>query len=260
MPSPAAAPLDRLPAPWRGDRLVCSRLGSPDHLRLHGDDSGLVMLAPTAQGLSVSGYGAGCPEIVAGLCEAGELNRLLRWIDLPREVALAAPVRDRLRLTRQPGWDWLWTEVPPDPAPVAVVALDPVRDAAAITDCLAEANPQTWGDPNAPDQVGWWGVVEAGVLIGVIGAAARPGGSATATSWHLEGLGVRPGARGRGLGSALTAAATRAGLAAGADWVSLGVWAANLAAIRIYHRLGYRTGHQRASWRPAAGHDAACHD
>jgi predicted GNAT family acetyltransferase len=55
---------------------------------------------------------------------------------------------------------------------------------------------------------------------------------------------VRPGARGQGLGAALTAGASRALLAEGAEWVSLGMWDDNDGARRIYHRLGFRTVHR----------------
>lgn len=70
-------------------------------------------------------------------------------------------------------------------------------------------------------------------------------------SWHLHGLGVVPELRGTGLGTALSATAVRAGLAAGAQWVSLGMYARNDDARRIYHRLGFRTDAELTSFSPA---------
>ncbi len=49
---------------------------------------------------------------------------------------------------------------------------------------------------------------------------------------------VAPRHRGRGLGAAITAAMTRV-LLERYDMVALGVYPSNLAAIRLYRRLGY---------------------
>jgi ribosomal protein S18 acetylase RimI-like enzyme len=86
--------------------------------------------------------------------------------------------------------------------------------------------------------------------VGVIGAGRQGAAAEDGFSWHLHGLGVDPGARRGGLGTALMTAATAEGLAAGAEWVSLGVWAANEPALRIYRRLGFRTDHRGRSYRP----------
>ena len=49
---------------------------------------------------------------------------------------------------------------------------------------------------------------------------------------------MAPACRGRGLGAALTAGMSRA-LAARHDVLALGVYPANVGAIRLYRRLGY---------------------
>ncbi len=259
MPSPAPTLLDALPAAWLADPLVCSRRSELAGARAVGDDQTLVTLTRTPEGLAVSGYGLGAGGLVARVAAAGLLDEPLLRIDLPRPAGLPEDLTRSLRLELQPGWDWLWTRTMPPPPAVEVTALDPVADGAAIRECLADANPDNWGQPGSPDDAGWWGVTGDGRLAGVIGAAAHPGAGADGASWHLKGLAVRDAARGRGLGTALTAAATRDGLAAGLDWVSLGVWAANLNAIRLYHRLGFETIHRRASWRPSDDvHTPAC--
>ncbi|WP_372595419.1 GNAT family N-acetyltransferase, partial [Actinotalea sp.] len=78
--------------------------------------------------------------------------------------------------------------------------------------------------------------------------AGEPG--AGDLSWHLHGLGVLPSARGRGLGEALTAAATAAGLDAGCDWLSLGMYASNSVARRLYERLGYVVEGRFTTYQP----------
>ena len=70
------------------------------------------------------------------------------------------------------------------------------------------------------------------------------GGLAFAEAAILVGM-VLPGE------TALLVAAANAGLSSGADWVSLGVWADNEPALRIYRRLGWRTDARMRSYRPA---------
>jgi ribosomal protein S18 acetylase RimI-like enzyme len=175
----------------------------------------------------------------------------LRWLSLPRGADLPASVCEELGVEPLPGWDWMSaTTVADVPGTNRVERLDLSVDLPAIVDCLAAGNPTTDSDPAGPHEAGWWGVRDGDRLTGVIGAGSRGGTSAGGVSWHLHGLGVRPEGRRSGLGTALMVAATAEGLAAGADWVSLGVWADNEPALRIYRRLGFRTDHQGRSYRP----------
>ncbi|MDQ7992328.1 MAG: N-acetyltransferase [Propionicimonas sp.] len=239
-----------VPARWRSDRLLCSQLSLLDGAGVVADDDALLLLPAVADGPSISGYGPGSGRLLAGLVERGEVAAPLRWLDLPREARLDADSCARLAVEPLPGWDWMVATRPPTAPTLPVVRLDLARHRGAIEDCLAEANPGTWARPGADDDLGWWGVRGPDGLLGVIGASRRDGARPGSTSWHLHGLGVRPSARGRGHGGALTAAATRAGLAGGADWVSLGVWADNRTAIDLYHRLGFATEHRRGSYQP----------
>lgn len=194
-------------------------------------------------------------QLVAGRVErraaAGEPTGV-DWMSVPRGAQVDARHLGLLGLAPYSSWDWLVTDAEP-PAVAAedvVVPLDPVAEADAVRACLAVANPGTTADPTAADQAAWFGVPDGGRLAGVVGVSLRGGPDDASWSWHLHGLGVRPAARGRGLGAALTATATRAGLRGGASWVSLGMYAENDTARRIYHRLGYVTEGEFDSFGP----------
>jgi ribosomal protein S18 acetylase RimI-like enzyme len=166
---------------------------------------------------------------------------------------LPAALRAALGVRPATAWDWMAALAPP-PVPSSadrtVVRLDPVTDLDAIRACLTRANPGTRADPSHPDEAGWWGVRDGARLLGVIGAAARLGDPDGADeSWHLHGLGTLPQARGQGIGGLLTAAAARAGFAAGVDWVSLGMYASNETARRVYLRLGFAVEGRFTSYR-----------
>ena len=56
---------------------------------------------------------------------------------------------------------------------------------------------------------------------------------------YLSSIGTSDWARGRGLGELVTATATADAIAAGSEWIHLGVFADNTAAIRLYRRVGF---------------------
>ncbi|HYB63581.1 MAG TPA: GNAT family N-acetyltransferase [Thermoplasmata archaeon] len=84
-----------------------------------------------------------------------------------------------------------------------------------------------------------WGAFDHGTLIGAARAAVR-----LPTVWLLGGVVVDPGARGRGHGRALLAAALASGRAAGAR-VGLYVREDRVDARRLYERLGFRASGRR---------------
>ena len=244
---------DALPPRWRNDRPLLSDRHKLARARVVGDDEGIVVLFDGLTGLSIAGYGSGgqAAGLVTRLVEDGALTPPLRWMSLPRATDLAPYVTEALHVEPLPGWDWMsTTSIAEVPGTGRVERLTLPDDVPAILDCLGEANPTTGSDPTSPHEAGWWGVRDGGRLLGVIGAGRRGGATETGFSWHLHGLGVRPDGRRGGLGTALMVAATADGLAAGADWVSLGVWAHNEPALRIYRRLGFRTDLQGRSYRP----------
>jgi GNAT superfamily N-acetyltransferase len=83
-------------------------------------------------------------------------------------------------------------------------------------------------------QATWLLTAETGYCGCVQGLRERTGLGA------IQNLGVAPGHRGRGLGTALLLKALAGFVAAGLGWARLEVTAQNDGAVRLYHRLGFR--------------------
>ncbi|AEE46147.1 GNAT family N-acetyltransferase [Cellulomonas fimi] len=257
------AVLDRLPARWRAARVLLG--GDPRWYDAHvvGDDDAVLLAAPSGTGPSLFGLGdrRGVERLVAAavrdrahpdslLGRAGFVDRA-RWMTVARDAVPGPAVLGPLGLQPFSTWDWMAADAlpPRHPAEVLVRPLDRHAEADAIRACLAVANPRTSAGPDGPDEAGWWGVDGPDGLHGVVGATVRGGGRAP-TSWHVHGLAVLPQESGRGLGTALTATVVRSALAAGAEFVSLGLYADNERARRVYERLGFRTELRAASYGP----------
>ncbi len=200
--------------------------------------------------MTIPRIGAGPADVLGEPTDQGTRHRAAEDLD-PRLQA-------ELEVRPVSAWDWMVTAERPSDLDPTVVRLDVTADHAAILDCLAESNPDTSADPLHAEEAAWFGVREGAVLLGVVGTGSRPGEPGrNDLSWHLHGLGVRPQARGRGLGGALTAVATAAGLDAGADWVSLGMYASNTVARRVYERLGFVVEGRYTSYRGVTSASAA---
>lgn len=170
--------------------------------------------------------------------------------DLLGELTRSQPRPSRVSVTADavdvwpPAWrvrDWTgWTafstvSVPDVDGMDAVVALPLGRWADRLSTFLDESSPQGWGRPGRDDSE-WFGVEDpAGTELLAAGAVRTSG----APSAHLSGIATHPAARGRGLGSAVTAVLTRVGLASGQPIVSLDAYSSNEPALRMYARLGY---------------------
>lgn len=253
----------RLPARWRAHRALLGGDGRWDEAHVVGDDEAVLLATPSGTGPSLFGLGeAGrvgallTREVVAlgsgSLLDRAGLVERARWLTVPRGTTIPPDALAVLRLAPFSTWDWLAADAAPASAAVdpRVVRLDPTGDADAIRACLATANPATSADPTRPGEAGWWGVTGPEGLLGVVGASARGGDGGRPASWHLHGLGVLPDARGAGIGTALAAAVLVEGLAAGCAFVSLGMYADNVRARRVYERLGFRTELECASYGP----------
>ncbi|GAB7189809.1 hypothetical protein NUM3379_05150 [Kineococcus sp. NUM-3379] len=143
-------------------------------------------------------------------------------------------------------WDWFWTAAapPPQPGEEDVRALPPAA-APEVLDLLRRASPRSSAAPGEPGVLAWVGVRDgSGRLVACAAHTENVPGVP-----HLASVATDPAGRGRGLGAAVTAALTRRLLAAGAPAVTLGMYADNDVARRLYGRLGFVRAHALSSRR-----------
>ncbi|WP_329011610.1 GNAT family N-acetyltransferase [Micromonospora rifamycinica] len=204
-------------------------------------DGAVGWLLPTAENDRAAGGAVGAVdaavELVAALIADGAIGPG-RYLQLPR--ADRSLLVDRFAATRVDDWDFLWTTAAPprQPGQERVVRLGPA-DQPALAALIDDAFPTSSSRPQDPTVAAWYGIWDADLLVAC--GADRSRGDIG----FLAGLTVARDRRGRGLGAALTAGMTRA-LLARYDHVALGVYADNLAALRLYRRLGF-TGTLRRS-------------
>ena len=134
-------------------------------------------------------------------------------------------------------WDFRWLGSPPPVQPGEELVED-VEDDAALAVLLAESSPTASALPGHPGIRRWVGIRSAGALI----ACAADTSGATGIG-HLSSIAVHPSARGRGLGSAVTAALTRRLFDEGCDMVTLGMYADNTYGRTMYDALGFADSH-----------------
>ncbi|PWD49762.1 hypothetical protein C8046_02640 [Serinibacter arcticus] len=241
------------------DRLLLAERTDWDQARITSARDAVLLVRDTGQGdvLMSRGDAAGVGDLLdaeARLRRSVGAGAAL-WLSAPRTLDVPAAVLDVLRLTPFSHWDWMWTQEPPAapvlPDGVTLRSLERRPDAPAAREVLRLTNPRSTADPEGPDEAFWYGAELDGRLVGAFGARRELGRGAHGFSWHLHGLGVLEDVRGLGIGRALTAALAREGLAAGADWISLGLYAENDGARRLYRRAGFTVGAEMRSYGPA---------
>jgi GNAT superfamily N-acetyltransferase len=149
-------------------------------------------------------------------------------------------------LTRQvlPGegadWEWMMTTTPPGRPGRGVVRLGG-SDLPAVADLLARSSPRHSTSPT-DEVVAWYGIRDGDRLVACAAHVEHISGVP-----QLASIAVHPEHRGRGHGSAVTAAATQGALDAGAQVVTLGLYADNDTARRMYTGLGFGETHRWSS-------------
>lgn len=244
-----------VPARWASHPVVRGESHGWRPLGVWSDDDGLLLRLdlPGRDGDGL--WGVGAPAAVARLLRdaAPALGDLVR-VSLPRGTGAALAALDPgagldvlvRREAPVSAWDWFWTSTPPaaQPGEERVTELAGDDGLAAVAACLDVANPHAELRVTTPG-ARWWGWHDDdGTVRGVAGAyPAGPG-----VPFVLGSVATDPATRGRGVAAATTAAATRAGLDH-AGLVTLGMYADNDAARRVYERLGYAVGQAFESWR-----------
>lgn len=256
----AVAALEELPRRWSTDPFVVGDFHRWRGPVVWGDDAALLIAVRTAEGRHAL-VGVGDPALLAAVLGDVVLGGVLRPDgssvlddDGPVSVSLTrgtwdlcrGGVHERLALPTGTHWDWLLTDEPPphQPGEEFVRELDLDTDTDEIRELHAVVLPSTFFPVDRPG-ARWFGRRDDdGALVAVAGADGWE------NTVNVGGVATRPSARGQGLGSAVTAAATRAGLSA-TGRVSLALYADNVAAYRTYRRLGFRLGQPVETRRPA---------
>lgn len=226
----------------------------PDAVLARWDDpEGVALLQQGRQGLPVLTV-VGTPATAVRLAPAVLAAHDVRRTTLPRGAteALDRHAPDAAaRLHGGADWDWFWTATAPpqQPGEDAVVRLHDADD--EVRELLAVSSPRHSAVPGTPGIERWVGLRENGSGRLLACAANEPFRSGVP---HLASVAVHPDARGRGLGAVVTAAITRGLLDDGFPVVTLGMYADNDVARRLYLRLGFTCAHEFTSRavRPAA--------
>lgn len=143
-------------------------------------------------------------------------------------------------------WEWMQATEAPAPHPWAGRVVDlGLGRSAQVSELLAASSPRASTAPGDLDVVTWHAIADDDGRLLACGAHTE----AVRGVPHLASIATRPDARGRGFGEAVTSSLTRAALAAGRPVVTLGMYADNSVARRLYHRLGYGDVHHWSSRR-----------
>jgi len=212
------------------------------------------VLADRRRGRSLVVVGAA--EDAAALVAAVLDEAAPQLVTLPRgtpDLLAAAHPALGARLVGGDDWDWFWTRSAPAqrlPGEADVVELAvggagaPGPDAEPVRALLAAGNPRSSVRPGDAHAKRWVGVRSGRDVVACVASTADDGGPAP----HLAAVATRPDLRGRGLGAAVTAAVTRL-LLREAPVVTLGMYADNDVARRMYGRLGWDCAHRFSSRR-----------
>lgn len=169
---------------------------------------------------------------------------------LPDEIRVSLPrgwadhLGPALSFEPRSEWDWLWTTTPPPVQPhEAAVHWLGATDHDDVRALLEEVSPDASAWPGDEKSRRWAGIRAADGRL----AACLADTSRSPTVGHISSVATAPAFRRNGYGAALTAWVTRAFLAEGRSPATLGMYAWNDTARRMYQRLGYVRAHSFAA-------------
>jgi GNAT superfamily N-acetyltransferase len=169
----------------------------------------------------------------------------VRALSVPRGTLPLLP--PTLRPSKHDDWDWFWTDGVdrvPLPGETLVDWLGPDADAEIVA-LLDSDSPRHSARPGERFVRRWCGIRDGtGALVACAAHLEYVAGVP-----HLASIVTRRDHRGAGLGSAVTSWLTRRLLEEGYSVVTLGMYADNDVARRMYLRLGYRLEHRFSSGR-----------
>jgi len=169
--------------------------------------------------------------------------------DVPGEVIVPSGAMPLLPSWLRPdavdAWVWRSLSAPPEPqAGEERAGWLSEADHDALKALISAAAPGSSVWPGDPAARRWAGIRDERGLRACLADTSRLPGVG-----HVSGIATAPDARGRGYGGAVTAWAARRMFAEGAELVTLGVYAENAAAGRVYDRLGFSAEHRMSSGR-----------
>lgn len=179
--------------------------------------------------------GVGRPESVAAIVAyaADALPESMR-VSLPR--GWADHLTATLSFDPKQEWEWMWTDTAPPTLPHEhLVHWLGDADLDEVSALLDEVSPDASARPGDGRAARWAGIrVDGGRLAACLADTSRG-----PTVGHISSVATGPEFRRNGYGAALTAWVTRAFLAEGRSPATLGMYAWNDTARRMYRRLGY---------------------
>jgi ribosomal protein S18 acetylase RimI-like enzyme len=161
--------------------------------------------------------------------------------ELPEGIRVIVPRGTPLPLSQPSDWHFRAAHEAPPPQPAEARAAW-CDDDEAITGLLRLVSPGTSAWPGDAKVRRWAGIREGGRLLACLADTTAAEGVG-----HLSAIAVHTQARGLGLGPSITAWAMRRLREEGCGVVTLGVYADNAVALRMYDRLGFTVDHALTS-------------
>lgn len=186
--------------------------------------------------------GIGSPKGAAHLVEAiVRDHRDLRHASLPRGwIEHTTPGLVEYKAD----WDWFWTEKAPDVRSLSAhVSWLTARDEPAVRALLEDAMPDAAAWPGDARVRRWAGIRDAELRL----AACAADTSYSPAVGHMSAVATATDQRRKGHAVALVGWMTSQYLDEGADLVTLGMYADNEAARRLYGQLGFTCQHRFTS-------------